>query len=86
MSMIKMQYRDWLIMYTREKLAATAFWGGNPLLSDFIRDKNGYEMAGCHYPANSLSQEDYKKTVLGMTEAEIEPFQIEAARRNALGL
>jgi len=59
-----MQYRDWRIMHDRQKLAASAFCGGNPMLSNFVREKNGYEMDGYHYPANSLSQADYTKTVM----------------------
>ena len=58
----------------RDKLASMAFWGGNEPLTNFVRNKNSYEMDGQTYPANSLSQADYKKTVAEMTEDEIKPF------------
>lgn len=64
---------------TKNQIARDAFYGNNEALMNVVMNKNGYEMDGNFYPANSISLAECIATVEAMSEDEI-------AKLEALGI
>jgi len=63
----------------KNQVAKDAFHGVNEALMSVVMNKNGYEMDGNFYPANSISLSECIATVKAMSENEI-------AKLEALGI
>jgi hypothetical protein len=55
----------------RKEMAREAFYGGNELLADRIKDILGYEMNGHWHPANGFGLDQAIKTVSEMEASEL---------------
>lgn len=43
----------------RNEIARKAFWGGLPLVAEYIEDIHGYEEDGIHWPSNGGTLEQF---------------------------